>query len=125
MSDLENKICDAHADSSEQTVGGSSSESEYILVEGVAMADRGASSQKNAPATRICLNLSVIGLIVSVFAGLGIFFSLAGLILGCVRRKDDALVSRYAIVMGIIGIVLSVIFAALEVYAIAVALAGL
>ncbi|MBP5308398.1 MAG: hypothetical protein J6Z34_04610 [Clostridia bacterium] len=69
---------------------------------------------------RIALNLSVIGLILSVFAGLGVFFGVAGAITGAVNRRENENASRYAIGIGIAATALSVIFAVL--FAVAAAL---
>ena len=71
---------------------------------------------------RTALNLSVIGLILSVFGGLGIFFSVAGLIMGINLAKHDKVGSRYAITLGVIGAVLSVLFCILLVCIIVIAL---
>ena len=84
-----------------------------------------AKANTDVASKKTAINLSVIGLIASLLCGVGIFFSLAGIIMGCVNRKQDALVSRYAIVMGISGSALSIIFAFLEIYAVTVMLSGL
>lgn len=56
------------------------------------------------------LILSRIGLILSVI-GVGVIFSLFGLFLGLANKKIDARASRYAVAMGLCGIVLSILFA--------------
>ncbi len=62
---------------------------------------------------RTGLNLSLIGLILSVFAGLGIFFSIAGIAVGACRYKRDNVACKYAIGLGIAGVIMSVIFGVL------------
>lgn len=64
---------------------------------------------------RRALNLSIIGLILSVFCGIGLVFSIIGTVLSAVYKKDDALSCKYSMAMGISGIVLSVAFIVLTV----------
>ncbi|MBR2968273.1 MAG: hypothetical protein IKC36_00350 [Clostridia bacterium] len=60
-----------------------------------------------------CVKLSIIGLITSVLAGIGIIFSVMGIVDGIIIRKRDALLSRSAITLGVVGCILSVLFAVL------------
>ena len=60
-----------------------------------------------------CVKLSIIGLITSVLAGIGIIFSVMGIVDGIIIRKRDARLSRSAITLGVVGCILSVLFAVL------------
>ena len=75
--------------------------------------ERMLADERMAKRIERCIKMAVIGIVASVAAGLGIIFSLIGLIDGIIVRKKDALVSRYAVTLGIIGCVLSVLFAVL------------
>jgi len=66
---------------------------------------------ENKKKTRTAVNLSVIGLILSVFGGLGVFFSVAGIVCGMLRKNEDATSSSFAILLGTVGTVLGVLFA--------------
>lgn len=63
----------------------------------------------------VALNLSLVGLILSVFAGLGIFFSIAGTAAGACSKRDESSARTSAIAIGIGGIILSAIFIVLTV----------
>ena len=69
-----------------------------------------AAENKKRP---LAVKLSVAGLILSVFGGMGIFFALAGLIMGLSGRKKDAAQYNSAVFVGAGGMILSVIFGAL------------
>lgn len=59
---------------------------------------------------RLALNLSLVGLILSVFCGLGIFFGVAGLVLGALWGGNRYQATSMAIKLGITAIVLSAAF---------------
>ncbi len=59
---------------------------------------------------RLALNLSLVGLILSVFCGLGIFFGVAGLVLGALWGGTRYQATSMAIKLGITAIVLSAAF---------------
>ena len=70
--------------------------------------------------SRTAVNLSVIGLILSVFGGVGIFFSVAGVICGMLKKDIDPLSSRFAILLGSLGAVLALIFAGMLVWCLSI-----
>ena len=70
---------------------------------------------------RIAMNFSVIGLILSVFAGSGLFFGMAGFITALINRRKGEAVYAYAVGIGIAATVLSLVFASL--FAVALILA--
>lgn len=69
---------------------------------------------------RKALNLSLVGLILSIFCGVGLVFSIIGTVLGATHSKYDKTASKYSVGMGIAGIILSSIFIVLTVAVIVV-----
>ena len=69
---------------------------------------------------RKALNLSLVGLILSIFCGVGLVFSIIGTVLGATHSKYDKTASKYSVGMGIAGIILSSIFIVLTVVVIVV-----
>lgn len=75
--------------------------------------------KNNNSTVRRGLNFSLIGLILSVFCGLGLVFSIIGTVFGSKSAKYDKTAARYSIGMGIAGIVLSSLFIILTIVVIA------
>ena len=69
--------------------------------------------ERIAARLRTAMNFSVLGLILSVFAGVGLFFGVAGVIIGVKYRGEGETASRYAVGIGIAAAVLSLVFGAL------------
>ena len=102
-------------------------EENKIVAEGSAKenepAARSAEEEKNASRLRTAVNFSVIGLILSVFAGAGIVFAVTGIVFGAKCRLEGETASRYAIGLGVAAAVLSFVFGAL--FAVAFVIAAL
>ena len=74
--------------------------------------------QKERSKARTPLIFALLGLLCSLFMGIGIGFSIPALILGSIRNaKKSSKTHRWAIVISIVGIAVSIIFAICFVYA--------
>lgn len=72
-----------------------------------------AKEEEGRQSLKPCMRMSVIGLILSVFCGIGIFPSMVGLIWGLKLFFVDVKHGKTALILASVAVVMSVIFATL------------